>query len=67
MYRGFPNYAPQGMDYVATEERPVPEDSELDVPTFSLSGWRRFAAIAFAVSPGIVYVLVIALHAVTQS
>ena len=67
MYRGFPKYAPQGIDYVAEQKRPTPKSSESEAPEFSLSGWRRAAAIAFAVSPGIAYLFVYAIHVVTQS
>ena len=67
MYRGFPNYAPQDMDYVATEERRAPKRSERVPQTYSLSGWRRFAAFLFAFSPGIAYLIVVLVHAIVQT
>lgn len=41
--------------------------SSTSEPEFSLEGWRRFAAIGFACSPGIIFLVVVLLDALGRA
>jgi hypothetical protein len=63
MYQGSPFDTQVGWDGRAESDvRDTMESgSRSEAPEFSSEGWRRYAAIAFAVAPGVVFLLVVAL------